>query len=368
VALDSGFVQAWAQLSRAHSGLYIVSTPTPAEAETARRAADHALALTPRRAEGHLALCDYYFAVIRDRARAVEECERGLKLAPNDVNLLTVAATAEKWLGRWEAAVAHLRQAQTLEPRSVGAAGGLAEVLLWQRRYPEARVANGRALSLAPRDLGVLEGKAMIALAEGDLEAARSVINGAPKEVDRTALVAFLATYWDLFWVLDDAQQVLLLGLSPSAFDDDRGLWGIVRAQTYWLRGEQTEARAYADSARIAFARQLRGAPRDEQRHVLHGLALAYLGRKTEAIREGQRAIAILPIEKDAFGGAYMQHQLARIYMLVGEPDKALDHLEPLLSRPYYLSPAWLKIDPTFDPLRQHPRFNRLVERDIKKF
>ena len=368
VALDSGFVQAWAQLSRAHSGLYIVSTPTPAEAETARRAADHALALTPRRAEGHLALCDYYFAVIRDRARAVEECERGLKLAPNDVNLLTVAATAEKWLGRWEAAVAHLRQAQTLEPRSVGAAGGLAEVLLWQRRYAEARVANGRALSLAPRDLGVLEGKAMIALAEGDLEAARSVINGAPKEVDRTALVAFLATYWDLFWVLDDAQQVLLLGLSPSAFDDDRGLWGIVRAQTYWLRGEQTEARAYADSARIAFARQLRGAPRDEQRHVLHGLALAYLGRKTEAIREGQRAIAILPIEKDAFGGAYMQHQLARIYMLVGEPDKALDHLEPLLSRPYYLSPAWLKIDPTFDPLRQHPRFNRLVERDIKKF
>ena len=139
-------------------------------------------------------------------------------------------------------------------------------------------------------------------------------------------------------------------------------------AQTYWLRGERAKARAYADSARIAYARQLRDAPKDEQRHVLYGLALAYLGRKREAIREGRHAIALLPITKDAFGGAYMQHQLARIYLLVGEPDKALDHLEPLLNRPYYLSPAWLKIDPTFDPLRKHARFDRLVDGDTKKF
>ena len=368
VALDSGFIQAWAQLSRAHSSLYFISTPTPAEAELARRAADRALAMTPRRAEGHLAMCDYYWAVIRDRARAVEECERGLKLAPNDVNLLQLAGTAEKWLGRWDAALAHLRQAQSLEPRSVGAASGLAEVLFWQRRYADARIAIEKALALAPRDLSVIELKSMIALAEGDLREARAVINAVPKEVDRTALVSFLALYWDLFWVLDEAQQVLLLGLSPRAFDGDRGAWGIVRAQTYWLRGNRAQARIYADSARIAFKQQLRGAPVDEQRHVLHGLALAYLGRKTEAVREGQRAIALLPIAKDAFGGAYMQHQLARIYMLVGEPDKALDHLEPLLNRPYYLSPAWLKIDPTFDPLRKHPRFDRLVEGDTKKF
>jgi serine/threonine-protein kinase len=368
VALDSDFVQAWAQLSRAHSTLYFVSTPSPKEAELARRAAARALALTPRRAEGHLATCDYYYAVIRDRARAVEECERGLKLAPNDVNLLTVAATAEKFLGRWEAALAHLQQAQKIEPRSVAAASGLTEVLFWKRRYSEARVAVDRALSLAPSDMYVLELKTMITLAEGDLAAARAVITAVPKKVDQAALVAFLALYWDLFWVLDESHQVLLLGLPPRAFDDDRGAWGIVLAQTYWLRGERAKARAYADSARIAYARQLRDAPKDEQRHVLYGLALAYLGRKREAIREGRHAIALLPITKDAFGGAYMQHQLARIYLLVGEPDKALDHLEPLLNRPYYLSPAWLKIDPTFDPLRKHARFDRLVDGDTKKF
>jgi tetratricopeptide (TPR) repeat protein len=118
---------------------------------------------------------------------------------------------------------------------------------------------------------------------------------------------------------------------------------------------------AYADSARIAFEQQLRAAPDDDQRHVFLGLALAYMGRKAEAIREGERGVSLLPIAKDAQSGPYTQHQLARIYILVGEPEKALDQLEPLLKIPYYLWPGWLKIDPTFDPLRSNPRFQRLV-------
>jgi hypothetical protein len=78
-------------------------------------------------------------------------------------------------------------------------------------------------------------------------------------------------------------------------------------------------------------------------------------------VREGRRAVAMLPMAKDAFVGPYLQHQLARIYILVAEPEKALDQLEPLLKIPYYLSPGWLKIDPTFAPLRGNARFERLV-------
>jgi len=63
--------------------------------------------------------------------------------------------------------------------------------------------------------------------------------------------------------------------------------------------------------------------------------------------------------------GPYLQHQLARIYLLVGEPEKALDQLEPLLKIPYYLSPDWLRSDPTFDPLRGNPRFERLLQGKI---
>jgi hypothetical protein len=90
-------------------------------------------------------------------------------------------------------------------------------------------------------------------------------------------------------------------------------------------------------------------------------LALAYAGRKEEAIRAGKRGVSLLPVSSDAHSGTYFQHQLARIYILVGEPEKALDQLEPLLKIPYYLSPGWLKIDPTFAPLRGNPRFERLV-------
>jgi hypothetical protein len=143
-----------------------------------------------------------------------------------------------------------------------------------------------------------------------------------------------------------------------------------VLAQTYAVQGNTAKARVYADSARLAFEQQLGGAPLDSsattstfdgQRHAFLGLALAYLDQKAAAIREGQRGLALSPISRDAFIGPYVQHQLVRIYILVGEPEKALDQLEPLLKIPYYLSPNWLRIDPNFDPLRGNPRFERLV-------
>ena len=94
---------------------------------------------------------------------------------------------------------------------------------------------------------------------------------------------------------------------------------------------------------------------------MLHGLALAYMGRRAEAVQEGERGFALQPSSTDAYGGPYNQHQLTRIYLLAGEPEKALDHLEQLLKVPYYLSPGWLRIDPTFAPLKGNPRFERLI-------
>jgi tetratricopeptide (TPR) repeat protein len=115
----------------------------------------------------------------------------------------------------------------------------------------------------------------------------------------------------------------------------------------------------YADSARVAAEAQLRDAE-DAAHRVYYGLTLAYLGSRSEAVREGLRGVELEPISKSS-NAAYFQHQLARIYLLVGEPEKALDQLEPLLRIPYYLSPGWLRIDPTFAPLRGNPRFQRLV-------
>ncbi|HEU5042314.1 MAG TPA: tetratricopeptide repeat protein, partial [Gemmatimonadales bacterium] len=361
VTLDSTFVAAWAQLSRAHSFLYGAGQIRAAEAGQARAAAERALALAPNRFEGHLALGDYYSYVQGDNVRASEQYALAQRTAPNNAQVLAAAGASEEGLGRWDAAVAHFQRALTLDPRAARTAIGLARALLWLRRYPEALQAEDRALALTPASMAALEDRAMIYLAQGDLAGARTALRAAPGEVPPAALIGFVAQTCDLYWVLDEGQQRLLLRLTPEAFDGNRGTWGLALAGTYALRGDPEKVRAYADSARISLQEQLRATPRDAQIHVLLGTALAYLGRRDEAVSEGRQAIALLPVSKDAHTGAYVQHQLARIYLLVGEPERALDQLEPLLTIPYYLSPGWLRIDPTFAPLRGNPRFERLV-------
>jgi len=160
--------------------------------------------------------------------------------------------------------------------------------------------------------------------------------------------------------VLDDARRGVLLRLTPEAFDGDRGLWGLVLAQAFALRGDQAKAREHAEEARKAFAAQVAEA-QDGQPNIYRALALAYLGRKAEAVREGEESVARWPIAKVPLDGPYFQHQLVRIQILLGNHDKALDLLEPLLKVPYHLTPGWLRVDPNFDPLRGNPRFEKLA-------
>ena len=360
-ALDPNFALAWSRLARTYGLMYTNGVPSQETGELTRRAAERALALSPDRSDGHLALGDYYSEVLVDFRRAADEYAEGLRRSPSDVDLLNAAAINLQSLGQWDSALVSLGRAVTLDPRSVAPGRRLGFTLMRLRRYPEAIAATDRVLALAPDNIGVIETRAMIELGKGDLAAARAVISAAAPRLEPTALVAYLGNYWDLYWLLDDAQQQLLLRLTPSPFDDDRSAWGIVLAETYQLRGDSLRTRAYADSARLAIEKILESTPNDAQRRVFHGLALAYLGRRAEAIREGEKAAALLPVSRDGFTGPYIQQLLVRIYMLTGEKEKALDHLEPLLTVPYHLSPGWLRIDPTFAPLKNEPRFQKMV-------
>jgi eukaryotic-like serine/threonine-protein kinase len=362
VALDSSFIQAWAELAQTQAALYIGGAATAARAEAVRRAAERALALSRTRSEGHQALGAYYSYVLSDKSRAYSEDSTALALTPGNAELLTAVGFDELTLGRWKTAREHLEQAARLDPRSGATADQLGQLFLYTRNYPDAEQAFNQAVQLLPANLIARLDLATVALAQGNLARARAVLNAVPRDVDPTALVAIAGNYLELSWLLDEAQQQLLLRLTPGAFDDNRAIWGIVLAQTHALRGNVAKAREYADSARAAYEQQLKVTPDDAQGHAFLGLAFAYLGRKAAAIRQGRHAVALLPISRDAYVGPYLEHQLARIYLLVGEPEKALDQLEPLLKMPYYLSPGWLRIDPNFDLLRGNPRFERLVK------
>ncbi len=360
VTLDSSFALAWAQLSRAYSFLYWNAPDHSAAAMAAQRAAERSLTLAPKGADGYLALGNYYEMVRYDAPRALEQYTKGRQLAPKDARLLAWAGWAEFLLRRVDEGIAHMREAEVLDPRRVEIAHSLTWPLLTRRRYAEALSTAERARALAPSNLWAIVTVTSVHLAQGDLAGARSVLRAVPVDVDTAALVAQVAMA-DLYWVLDDEQQQQLLRLSPEAFGGDRAAWGLALAQTNALRGAQALARAYADSARVAFEARLRDVPEDAPTHAYLGLALAFLGRRAEAVHEGERGVELLPVSRNAAQGADLLRMLALTHLIVGESEPALDRLESLLKIPYYLSPGWLKIDPNFAPLRGNPRFERLV-------
>jgi TolB-like protein/Tfp pilus assembly protein PilF len=356
VALDPGFAQAWAKLSIRRSWNH----RSPEEAEAAREAAERAMELAPGMPEAYRALGVYYNRVRNDPEKGLEAVARGLSLAPDDAGLLLHKGAMERQLGRWDDALATMRRSRERDPRSWGIANLLGNTLLRLRRTGEAREAIDRGLVVAPAHLNLIRLKAMTYLQGGDLAGARAVVAAVPKEVEPTALVVDFATSDDLCWVLDDAQLDVLLHLTPGAFGGNRGAWGLALAQAWALRGDRAKVREYAEEARKAFTAPVPKA-RGREPDVSLGLALAHLGRKAEAIREAEATVALGPIEKAPFEGPDLQHRAVRIHILLGNHERALDLLEPLLKVPYYLTPAWLRIDPNFDPLRGNPRFEKLA-------
>ena len=361
VALDPAFVAAWMQVSISNSLIYGNSVAEPRIAERARQAAEKAIALAPNRPEGYRALGTYHRLVSSDYAAAREAYRKALAVSPADAYVTRGMGYCELGMGRVESAVESFRQAERLDPHNAGNLVALARALLYSRRPVEAREVIDRGLAISPDLLSLIEWRMMTYLMQGDLEGARESLRVKSSHIEPTDLVAFVANFYDLGWVLDESQRDLALRLTPSAFDDNPGAWGTSLALLDWLRKDTANQHLHAEAAVKAYEELLRANPDDATTRAYFGVALAYAGRKDEAIREGQRAVSLAPIAKDGDNGPYLQLSLARIYILTGEQEKAIDQLEPLLKVPFYLTPGWLKIDLTFDSLRNNPRFQRLV-------
>jgi TolB-like protein/Flp pilus assembly protein TadD len=362
VRRDSTFALAWAALSEADAKIYSIGAAAAIDADASRRAAASALDLAPELPEAHVALGTYYNVVERDNTRALTELQAALQLAPPDARVLQRIGLVERDLGRWREALLHHEEAARLDPRDAATARALGLEYLWLRRYPASIAALNRAIALEPASLDNIQFRALAALAQGDLEGARRIVHDAPP-LDATAFIAYFATFIDLVWFLDTGQRQRLITLSAGAFDGDRAAWALALCQVYALNGDRARVQAYADTAQAAFANEMRTASREPALRAMRGVALAYLGRRPEAIAEAKRAVVLGQRSGYAFESPYYRHQLVRTYLILGETDKALDEIEALLDIPYVLAPGWLRIDPTFDPLRGNPRFERLIAR-----
>jgi tetratricopeptide (TPR) repeat protein len=317
------------------------------------------MALAPNDPTSYLAAVNYYTGVEPKPDSARAALDLVIRLDPNNPRALLMKARADLNRGAPDSALVHIDGALARDPRTAGFWAVKVQTLVSLHRYAEARTAADRALQLAPGNLLYVQQRTRVELLMGDLAAAREVLRSSG--ANPAELAAYMSIYYDLYWVLPDTEQDLVLRLPLAAFDDDRASRATVLAQLYALRGDAARARSYADTAVTAYDAQLRESPNDAQLHALRGLVLAYLGRKAEAIAEGERGAALLPMTVDVLNGLYNRRQLMRIYIATGEQEKALDVLERLLKAGDMLSPAWLRIDPTFAPLRGNARFQRLA-------
>ncbi|HYL28360.1 MAG TPA: protein kinase [Gemmatimonadales bacterium] len=364
VALDSTFALAWAWLAIADAYLYWYRADHSAEQlGRVEQAARRSLALAPDLPDAHVAMGYYHYWGHRDYTQALEEFGTAAKREPNNAEVAAAIGFILRRQGKWDQAVASIKRATELDPRSYGDLEELGNTYLMIRVYPEAERALNRAIALGP-DLPQAYGVLMRLYLnwEGSLDKPRRVLQQALSRMDFGRAIGGVAgaSTRDLV-AADDAYQADVARLTPAPFLGDTLSYFEFKASVYRYRGERAKARAYDDSTRAEALAIIARHEDDVFTHATLAVADAYLGRGTEAIQAGQQAVAMLPLSKDAVYGFAGPQTLAEVYTVLGDTNAALDQLEALLAVPSPLSGARLRADPTWAPLRGNPRFERLV-------
>ncbi len=365
VKADPAFAQAQARLSRVHAQLYWHHYDrTDARLRLAKQAADAAKALAPDLAETRMALGFYHYWGELDFASAHREFEAARRQQPSNSELLQAIGYVERRQGRWEESLARFIEALRYDPRSGIRNFEAGDNYFSLHMYPEAEHYLDRARTLSPDWNNPYIYKAWLYVSwKGDLAAARAVMRDGLSRIEAGRFAPGLLTGDRISASLvtaDTSFAPMLAGLSVTSYAGDSARYYLLKAEAAMFRRDRPAERAYGDSARGLLEARRRVRPDDEKMLTILGLAYAHLGRYDEAIRVAERAAERLPVAKDAVSGPFLQSNLARVYMMAGRPDRAIAILERLLSIPSWITPAELRSDPIWTPLRTHPRFKAL--------
>jgi TolB-like protein len=366
VALDSGFALAYAQLALTDDRLYwLIYDHTDARLAMAKAAADQALRLRPDLAEGHLALGYRYYYGRLDYDAALREFEAARRLQPSNGEVYYAIGLVRRRQGRWAEALAGQKKGIELNPQSALDLADLAVTQIWMRAYAEADASLTRAIEIAPEQgLAYTFRTLLLLLWRGDTTGAagrarEAITRAGPERVLPGLLWSQgFPAFAGLGSVLFDTA---LIRAPREAFGSDTAGYYLWRAafQAYHHRPEP--ARAFLDSGGAVLQARVARQPSEPWSHARLGAVDAVLGRWAEARREGNRAVALRPMSQDAIDGAVFRLDLARILARTGDADAAVEELTYLLSAPGPISVPLLRVDPTWDVLRDNPRFERLV-------
>ena len=366
VGRDPNFFLAYYQLARTHDRLYILGIDhSDARLALAEAAVATALRLRPDSAEAHLARAAHVYSAKRDYDRAREELAiAGLKL-PNEPLVFELLGYIDRRQGRWTEAVRNLKRASEVDPRNFFILQQIALACEHMRQFDEAARAMDRVLLLIPKDAGSRVERALIELdARADAKPLQAAIRSVVSEDPNAA--GGIAENW-LFLGLCQRDW----GSTASALDAMTGdgcrMEGVPFPRSWCeavaarARGDGETMRATLGRARVEIERIVREQPDYAEALCVLGLIDAGLGHREEAIREGKRAVELLPLPKDSINGALLIEYLALIYAWSGDNDHAIEQLTKASSVPCDVNYGLLKLHPNWDALRRDPRFENLV-------
>ena len=367
-AQDPKFLLAYCRLGFVHQGLYFNGYDHTAERiARATQAVEAALRLGPDRGESHLVAGLLYYYCYRDYDRARSELEIARRLLPNEPQVFAVLGWIDRRQGRWQDHLRNVNRSLELDPNNVFTLHQVAGTYQVLRRYKELVATFDRALAVTPNDavarvakgLAELDANATVRPAQ---TAVQEVLAKNPgdgvKVVDRWFNIALCARD-------ADSAKRALASMLPEGIT-----WGAnVLTPRSFCEGLAARVFGDNDTATKAFA-----AAREELETVLQkqpdypeavsalGMTDAALGRKEDAIREGRRAVELLPVTKDVMTGSELLRNLALIYAWTGEKDLAIDQIAAALKGPGHITYGQLRLHPWWDAIRDDPRFEKLVE------
>jgi TolB-like protein/Flp pilus assembly protein TadD len=374
VRLDPKFAQAWARASVAHSRMYWVGYDrSPARVEKAKVAAEKARELEPDAGETFLAGGYFEYMISRDYDAASSAFKEALSRLPNNSDTLVALSLIERRKALWTDAVAHQEQAARLDPQSVPVLSQLGVTYFALRRFADAHTIVDRLLGLSPENPQVLAGFARLNLAEGNLEGAETALRSVPPQPSTDYIFEMQVRVPLMAGRHADAIKLLetSFGPTPALAGFFAGKYRYLLGFATELAGDRAGARNAYETSRAELAKIIEAQPASAEAHLYLALALAALGEKDAAYSAAQKAIALRPAV-DAVVGASFDEAFARVKTRFGENDAVIAELQRLLKTNYLgpeqmpLTPALLRLDPVWNPLRADPRFQKLSEEKPK--